>query len=198
MFELTAPLRALAVGLAGVGLAWLWFNDQPLLAVLVAAATVLAGLVLDWIGRSLLPQKPVLAVRFMEWWLLTPAGIAALASAVVVFVTVGLTVPEGADVGREAKQLISTLSTGLTAFVTAGFISWAGDDKDSRLGEHIKAVLQDTYIREGGRASGRRTHPFPADSPGERWVYSNEYRGIEGWGRTARIKRAEGIAAAMA
>jgi len=181
MFELTAPLRALAVGLAGVGLAWLSYNGQPLLALLVAGGTAAAGVLIDQLGRAVLPNRPVLATRLMEWWTLTPAAIAALGSAIVVFVTVALTVPDDSSVGREAKELISTLSTGLTAFVTAAFISWAGDDKDSRLADHMKGVFQETYVREKeGTAVTRGKKGFPAGSPGERWVHANEYGGIEG------------------
>jgi len=195
VFDLTAPLRALVVALSGVALAWSWFKEQFVAAVLIALALAAAGAVVDWIGRSLLPARPAAAVRFLEWWILTPAAVAAVASAVVVIVTVALTIPEEPKVDASTKQLIGTLSTGLTAFVTAAFISWAGDDKDSRLAEHIKSAFQAKYTREGTAKPG--AHPFAAESSGERWVFSDEYKGIDGWGRDARLKRAAGIAAAL-
>ncbi len=194
MFDLTAPLRALLVGLAGVAIAWSWFKDQFVLAVAIAVVIALVGSVLDWLGRTLLlPDRPKTAVLFLEWWILTPAAMAAVASAVVVIVTVTLTIPEDAKVDASTKQLIGTLSTGLTAFVTAAFISWSGDDKNSRLADHIRSVFQAKYKRDA--APG--VHVFPAESVGERWVYSDEFRGVEGWGRDARLKRAAGIAAAL-
>jgi hypothetical protein len=198
MFELASPLRALAVGLAGVGLAWLWYNGQPVLALGVAVVAAGLGLVLDALGRALLPRSPVVAVRFLEWWILTPAALAALASGVVVFVTVALAVPEDSELGSDAKELISTLTTGVTAFITAAFISWAGDDADSKSADHIKSVFHEKYKREGTTTPGGGVELFPADSPGERWVYSHEYGGIEGWGKAARLRRAKGVADALA
>jgi hypothetical protein len=195
MFDLTAPLRALAVGLAGVALAWLWFNDLVAYALVLAAAVALAGAMLDAIGRWLLPANPTIAVRFLEWWILTPAALAAVASAIVVVVTVTLAVPDGSAFGQDTKELIGTLSTGLTAFVTAAFISWASDDKDSKLAEHIKETFRAKYSREDKPVPD--TYVFAMKSDGVRWVYSDEFRTIEGWGRAARLRRARGIAGAL-
>ena len=196
MSEVATPLRALLVGLAGVFLAWLWFNDQLFLAVALAVVVSLVGVVLDAAGRAALPQWPEVAVRFLEWWILTPAALAAFASAVVVVVTVALTIGEGVQVDPDVKELVGTLSTGLVAFVTAAFISWSGDDKDSKVADHIRDTFRQKYKRAGNETQ-RGVHYFPAESAGERWVYSNEYRGIEGWGHAARVKRAQGIAAEL-
>lgn len=196
MSSLAAPLRALLVGLAGVLLAWLWFNGQVAYAALLALAAILAGALLDLLGRSLLPGRPKLAVRLLEWWILTPAAIAAVASAAVVVITVALTIGDDVEVSAATKELIASLSTGITAFVTAAFINWSGDDKDSQLADHIKEVFRHFYKREGDETNPQ-ARTFPPGSAGERWVYSEEYSGIEGWGRSARIKRAEGIAAAL-
>lgn len=195
MFDLSTPLRALAVGLAGVGLAWLWFSDAVVLALVLALTTAVAGTALDRIGRALLPNRPNLAVRFLEWWALTPAAIAALASAIVVVVTLALTVPEDVQIDPGTKQLIATLSTGLTAFIAASFISWASDEKDSKLADHVREIFQEKYKRKSDvEPPLPGIHYFPAESAGERWVYSDEFKGIEGWGRAARLKRAAGVA----
>lgn len=199
MFDLSTPLRALAVGLAGVGLTWLWFSDAVVLAIVLALTTAGAGTALDMIGRALLPGRPTLAIRFLEWWALTPAAIAALASAVVVVVTLTLAVPEDVQVEPATKQLIATLSTGLTAFIAASFISWASDEKDSKLADHVREIFQEKYKRRDEDAGAQLPgiHYFPAESAGERWIYSSEFKGIEGWGRAARLKRAEGVAAEL-
>lgn len=196
MFDLIAPVRALAVALGGVGLAKLWFDGQLVAAVGLAAGMVIAGIALDWIGKRLLPNQPTMALRFLEWWILTPAAIAAVASAIVVVVTVTATLPEGSKLDQSTKTLIATLSTGLTAFVAAAFISWAADGKDSKLADHIRSTFQSRY-RRGSGTPPAGVHFFAPELPGERWVYSDEYKGIEGWGSDARVKRAEGIAQAL-
>lgn len=194
MFELATPLRALAVALGGVGLAWLWFHEHWWLALLAGLAGCFVGWSLDWIGFQMLPKRPVAAGRLMEWWIVTPAVIAALASGAVAVVTVALAVPDSAK--SDTKTLIGALTTGLTGFITTAFVSWSGDDKDSKLADHISSAFEKKYKREPGPDAqrSRHVHYFAADSDGERWVYSPEFKGVDGWGRPARIKRAKGIA----
>jgi hypothetical protein len=193
MFDLVTPARALIVGLAGMVLAWLWFRGNLVPAIVLAVLAALAGLAFDWLARRRLPDHPVSAVWLLEGWILTPATLAAVGSAIVVVVTVALTIPAGSKLETDAKELIGTLSTGLTAFVTAAFISWASDDKDSMLADHIREAFRSKYDRAGGDQQAG-IHYFPPESAGERWVFSDEYRGIEGWGRAARIRRAHGVA----
>jgi hypothetical protein len=197
VFDLSTPLRALVVALAGVGLAWLWFHEWWWIAVLIGIMGCFGGVGLDFVGRKLLPARPVLAARFMEWWILTPAMIAALASGAVAIVTVALAVPDSAR--TDTKTLIGALTTGITGFVTTAFIGWVGDEKDSRLGDHIRDAFREAYKRvpDAGKPRLRGVHYFRAGSPGERWAYSDEYRGIQGWGRPARRRRATGIAAEL-
>lgn len=197
MLDISTPLRALVVALAGVGLAWLWFHQWWWIAVLVGIAGCFAGLALDLVGQKLLPAQPVMATRLMEWWILTPAMIAALASGAVAIVTVALAVPDSAK--TDTKTLIGALTTGITGFVTTAFIGWVGDENDSRLGDHIRDAFRKAYKRvpDAGKPRSQGAHYFCAGSPGERWVYSDEYRGIQGWGRPARRRRAAGIAAEL-
>jgi hypothetical protein len=182
--------------LTGAGLAWLCFNDLWWLAVIVATLAIALGSILDAAGDALLPARPLAALALLEWWLLTPAMAAASAGALVIVVTVALTVPEGTS--ADTKELVGALSAAITSFLTAGFISWASDEKDSRLGDHIKERFQARYNQvpaEGTRKAG--VYYFKPESVGLRWVYSDEYKGIEGWGREARRKRAKGIAAEL-
>jgi hypothetical protein len=185
----------MSVAVTGAGLAWLWFHHLAWLAVLVGVVGVFAGKGVDWIGRLFLPAKPTVAISFMEWWLLTPAVIAAIAAAVVVMVTVALTVPDGTP--ASTKETIGALSTGLTSFLTASLISWTSDDADDRAGDHISEAFQAAYQQDDTQHRVGDIQYFPPGSPGLRWVYSDEYEGIAGWGRSARGKRAKGIEAAM-
>jgi hypothetical protein len=196
MVDFAAPLRGLMVGLAGAGMAWLCFNDLWWLAVVLTLVGIAVGWLLDWLGESLLPRWPVMAVKVLEWWLLVPAVIAAAAAAAVIVVTVVLTVPD--KTATDTKEVVAALSTGITAFITAAFISWAGDDKDSTLGDHIRDVFQTKYKEAGTSQDDSSVIYFPSESRGLRWAYSEEFGGIEGWGRKARRKRAAGIAEEIA
>lgn len=193
-FHLGTPARALAVALSGVGLAWLWFHGRWWIALIAGIAGCCAGITLDGAGRRLVVKRPVLATGLMEWWIVTPAMIAALASGVVAVITVLLAVPDTAP--QDTKTLIGALTTGLTGFVSASFISWAGDEKDSRIGDHIRDAFRAVFKRvpEPPAPPPAGIHYFAPDSAGERWVYSDEYRGVEGWGREARRRRAAGVA----
>jgi hypothetical protein len=190
---LFAPIRALAVALAGVALAALWFDGQWQVALLIAALACLVGLAFDWLAKAVLPSRPVIAVYLMEWWILTPAMIAAVAAAAVIVVTVLLTVPDSES--TETKKLIGALATGVTSFLSAAFVSWFGDAKDSTLADHIRDAFRAKYKRrELGTPSKPGVKYFEPGSPGERWVYSVEFRGVEGWGQSDRVIRARGIA----
>jgi hypothetical protein len=186
-------LRALLIALAGVLLAWLWIHGAGPLVIVPPLFAFLVGWGLDWIGRTLLlPKHPVWAVRFLEWWILLPASIAAAAGALVVIVAISLAAPDKA--AESTKALLAALAAGLTAFLTGSFISWAGDDKDSSLAEHLAGAFQAKYKTTGGAAAAPDVHYFTPGSAGQLWVYANAVGGVEGWGRGARSTRAAGIA----
>ena len=124
-----------------------------------------------------------------------PIALALLGFGGVIVVTVELTFPdsragqadhrdEGARIGREHRDP--------TEFLTAGFIAWTEDDKDSSLADHVKATFQDKYTRPNSPKPG--AHVFRPESAGELWVFSETYGGAQGWGRKARGLRAVGIA----
>lgn len=191
--ELTTPFRGLIVAISGVLLAYLWYDHHRVWAIAIGIAACTAGLALDAFGKQLLPDRPVIGLWFLEGWVLSPAALAAVGGALVVLITVALTVPDSA--ATSTKETIGALSTGVTAFITASFISWAGDDKDSKVADHIQAAFQSKYGRVGDSRAG--VHLFAPESAGEQWVYSDEYGAIEGWGRAARRRRAIGIAAEL-
>jgi hypothetical protein len=187
---LRVPLQALLVGLAGVGLASLYYHHMWWLALVAVVVAVSAGAILSLCGERSLPSRPIRALLLLESWLLIPIALAAAAAAAVIIVTVVLTVPDSTPAAT--KNLVGSVSTGITTFLTVGFIAWAADDKNSALADHVRDAFYAHYTRPDTPKAG--AHVFQPDSVGERWVFSDEYEGIEGWGRPSRLARAKGIA----
>jgi hypothetical protein len=197
MDAIVVATRSVIVALAGVGIAWGWFTGRQPWVVLGAVAAIAIAGGLDQAGREALPKHPERAVRLLEWWLLYPMVLAAIGAGVVIVVAVALTVPK--DAPPQTEELLSALSTGITAFIAAVVISWTEDKDDSRLADHIQEAFEAKYLRPvADQPPKPGVHYFKPDSRGERWVYSPEYGEIEGWGRRARLKRAKGIAAELA
>jgi hypothetical protein len=187
---LRIPLLALGIGLGGVGLAWLWFDGQELVAAAAVVVALGVGIAFDWAGQHQLPDSPVLARQLMEVSVLVPIALATAASAAVVIVTVELTLPDKTP--TETVELVGAVSTGVTTFLTAGFIAWSGDAKDSTMADHIKQAFQGKY-----KPDDQGVSKFPRESPGEQWVFAEHYRDASGWGHAARVKRARGVAEAL-
>jgi hypothetical protein len=143
--EILVPLRALIMAALGAAIAWCSFNDLRWVSIAAPIGVAVAGVLVGGIGSSLLPGKPVWAVRVMEWRLLVPAAITTLAAAGVIVVTIELTLPETPKPSTDTKEIIGALSTAITAFLTSAFITWAGDEKDSRLGDWIRDQFQAHY-----------------------------------------------------
>ena len=190
---LATPARALLVALAGVLLAWLWFEGNVGLAIVLAIGFIVIAAVLTLLGDRILARWPKTGVRLLEAWILLPTLAAAIGSAVVIAVAVELTLPDGTP--TETKELISALSTGITSFITAVSVSWASDDDDSRLADFIRDRFYAHFKRQPGTAANTsQVVYFTAGSPCERWVYAEETGGIAGWSRPSRLKRAAEIA----
>jgi hypothetical protein len=195
--QVAAPVRALLVALAGVGLGWLWFHSYWYFAMALIFILALAGWSIDRLGYAQLPHRPVRAIRLMEWWITIPAVVAAAAAGIVIVITVKLTVPD--TVADDTKELFNSLSTGITTFITAALITWSGEEKDSKQADHIQDAFFEKYkehIPNEPPAGGVKY--FKRGSRGLRSVYSQEYAGIEGWGKEARMKRARIIAEELA
>lgn len=193
--DILVALRVLVVGALGAGIAWCWFNDYEWAALAAPFAVALLGVVIAAMGDGVLPDHPVWAVRLMPWRILAPAAVATVAAGAVIVTTVELTLPDEPKPGAETKELVGALTTAVTAFLTAAFIAWAGDEKDSNLADWIRDRFQTHFTRRpdsGPVAKG--VHYFAPESRGELLVYSDPVEGIAGWGRTARAKRARAIA----
>ncbi len=190
---LLMPLRAVAVALLGVWLAAEWSSGTIWLPIIVILIVIGLGYLCDLAGRHLLPGHPVAAVVLLEFWLLAPLMVAATASALIVLLAIAFTLPK--DANATTTELTKALTTALTAFLTSGFVSWTGDQNASPLAQRIQRTFAAKYQRCVApqlRQSG--IYYFRPDSPGERWVLSDSFGGIDGWGHEARLARARGIA----
>jgi hypothetical protein len=182
---LLVPLRALVVAALGAGIAWGWYSGHRWVSFVAPLVVgVVAWLVSEY-GVSRLTGDPVGAVWLMPWRILVPAVIAAAAAGVAIIVTVELTLPDktasGAPTPTSTKEIVTALSTAITAFLSAAFIDWTGDGDDSRLADWIRDTFQEKY-----------ENVFASGTTGANLVYSSYVGG--GWGAAARKKRAEGIA----
>lgn len=187
--SLSAPLKALMISLVSVWLASRWLNYDHATPLIIAGVIIFVAYLCDWLGRACLPDSPRIALVFLELWIFAPLMVGALASAAMVIISVHLSLPEGTT--PERKETVGAITTALTTFLTAGFISWIGERDDSRFAERIKRIFYSKYKRpkpDEPRIEGVKY--FQPASRGERLVYSNEYEGIEGWGRGARLHRA--------
>lgn len=178
--SLLVPLRAAVVSLLGLWLAWSWFTQKSWLPLVIVAAIIALAHICDAAGKRALPRRPVMAVLLMEFWILSPAMLAALASCAVVVAAVELQVPK--DAPPVDTQLAKTLATALTTFLTSGFIAWAGDQNKSPVARRIKTAFERAY----------KNVSLPRDV--ERLVYSDAVAGIEGWSQAARWDRARRLA----
>lgn len=178
---LAVPARALVVALLGALWAWWWFRGYEVLAAVVALALLGVGIAIGAAGSSRLPARPLLAIRLMEWWIIVPMTIAAIASAVTIIVAVELALPTGT--AADIETTVAALGTAVTTFLASGFVDWAADDKDSRLSERIRDRFYAAYNTQ-----------FEAGSAPDRFIYSGNFGGAEGWSRASRRIRAAGIA----
>jgi hypothetical protein len=129
----------------------------------------------------------------MEWWILVPMAVAAAASTVLILVAIKLAVPDTVT-DPVVTQTSAALASGLSAFLTAAFVSAVGDRDKSGVGDRIKTRLRAHYARqpEPGKA---RVVKIDAGGVIEQLLHSDFYAGLSGWDRETRIRRAEGIAA---
>jgi len=191
--DLVVPSRALIVAGLGVLIAWLWFNAWTPMVIFIIAGLTLLGVLLFLLGKSQLPSHPVRGLWLMEFYVISPSVFAAVAAGAIIVITVTLSAPEGAT--NETKQLLTALTTAISAFLSGSFISWTEDKDDSSLANRIQTVFQSKYKRfDSSKPPEGGVKYFRAESLGERWVYSEGVKGVEGWGGRARRKRAKGIA----
>lgn len=194
--DLTVPARALIVAGLGVFLAWLWFNAWTPIVIFVVIAIILLGVLLFALGKSQLPHHPVRGLALMEFYVISPAMFAAVAASAVIVVTVALSPQKNAT--TDDKELLTSLTTAITAFLTGGFISWTEDKDGSTLAKRIQKAFRSKYKRfDPNQTPEKGVKYFRAESIGERWIESFEVKGVEGWDGKARRKRALGLALEM-
>ena len=128
----------------------------------------------------------------MEWWVLVPMAIAAAASTGLILLGVKLAVPDSVK-NTVVKQTSTALVSGLTAFLTAAFISAVGDKDKSAVGERIKKRVLAHYAREPAPGE-KRVYKMKPGGAAEQYLYSDLYEGLSGWDREMRISRARGVA----
>jgi hypothetical protein len=143
--DLANPVRTLFVAMAGLSLSMLMFADRWALAVAVTAAAIILGYLVERIGKGLLPNHPVPALAFMEWWILAPAAVAALGSALLTWLAVRLAPPEG--MAAQDQELLKAFAAAMSTFVTAMFVTNGSDRDNTRLAGRIKAAFLDRYRR---------------------------------------------------
>lgn len=185
---LAAPLRSLLVALIGAAAAWLWFKHDRLLIVVLAVGAVLVGLLIDLAGRHTPASRPKLAITLMEWWIVVPMVLGAIAAAAAIVVTVGLAVPDGT--AASTKETIGALATAITSFLASGFVDRAADEDGSAVSDRIKAHFWDKYQPLVTPGSDAANAVFAG-------IYATPTGGVEGWGRSARRTRADGLAGGL-
>lgn len=193
--DLRGPAKALVIVLVGISFAWMLVKHQWPQALLLVLGAIVAGYLLELIGTLFLPMKPRAGLLFLEGWVIGPAAIAAFASGLAVLVAIDLAAPTGAD--DATKELLKTLAAGLSAFLSAAFVSWIGEQNNTRISDRIRRQ----FYRKYDRAT---VYPPPSDgalyftpgSKGETTVYSGVQ--IEGWNFADRWERARRLSAEIA
>ncbi len=187
MNKLLRAFLALLVALLGVGGAWAYFTFNATVSIAIAVVGILVGLlgfVSYLLGRSMLPNQPVRAVQFMELWILGPVVLAALGGAFIIFL--GVRLSPGEDASTQTEKLLAATFAAISGFLTTVLIDSVVKAEGSLVGEPIKKAFHAAY-KEDERLDGDE----------QRWVYGEDYRGVSGWGFTARRQRAKGVQAAL-
>jgi hypothetical protein len=186
MSRLEPFLAPLVVGLGGVGLAALWFYVWAPAAVLVPIAIGLLGYLLDAVARRKLNHDdPVGAARWTNGWLLVPIAIGIAASGAAIVIAVEWNAGKDAPIEREKILAAAVASVG--AFLTAAFIKNADEADEKWIGARFKKLFQAHY--------NPRFRPGQPTSDAEKAVRAEAALGFSGWGRAARKRRAEIVAA---
>lgn len=177
----------------GVGIAILLLRGNTLFVIVSLIVAIVVALIFDKIGQMFLPGRPRTALIFMEFWIIAPAMVAAVASGSAVVLVIRL-VPTD-DLDLEVTGLIKATATAAVAFLTSAFVSWVGEKDSSRISGRIRRHFFEVYKRaDEGQPCRNGKKCFKAESRGELAVYSTMIEGATGWGLTDRWKRANIIA----
>jgi hypothetical protein len=172
-------IPALLVAAAGVALAWVAFRQSIWLAALLAALPIVIGLATFWWGNRLLTKrKPVDAVKFLEWGVLVPGTVVAVTSGLLIGAGVFLEPSKTASV--ETQKLLAASLAAFGGFLTASFIKSA-EDADA---EWTGALVREAFLDGYGDSIPNGTDAWKA-------LHSGSWRGLSGWGKADRRRRAE-------
>jgi hypothetical protein len=188
---MSGAIRAAAVGLGGVVLAWLWFGQHEVWVVVLILGPILPGLALYRRGTLFLPHRPVQAVRWMGALVLVPAGVALGAATALIVLGAAVEPPE--DWSVEQQKLLAAIAGAITALLTP--LMAGGDEAkgfESWVGSRIQTLFHEAYNSETGAIL------FPQNDPAEQAVFSDPWTTEHsGWGRRARAARAEVVQRAI-
>lgn len=183
---LAKPVRALVFSLGGAALAWLQFRMGWWTPVLLVALVVGVSLGLQAYGKSLVPTDPQRALDYLESRAIGIAAITAAFGAVGIVVAVVLTTPD--SIADSTKEIVSTLSAAVVAFLTGVAIS--ADEADDQVGEYVKEQFQAVYVRRSATATPKQVQLVPY-STAHRAIHSSQDFGLTDWSKTNRRKRIE-------
>lgn len=189
--DLWKPAYQFLISALGVALALVAYEVEK--GALIAVGIVVVVFSVGWgllrVGKGQLPEKPETGRKLMEWWLLAPGALGAGAAALVIGVAIELAVPDGT--AADTKTLITSATTAITAFITAGFITTATEEPDSTVGEVFKSALAAAY-------KDRWSSKWPdSKSQVAQWATRTNADGVTGWSAAARKYRAKQIQEAL-
>lgn len=193
--DVVRPLRLLVVSGLGLVVALALFDHRYGTVAALVAGAIAVALVLDCIGRALLPRYPQAALLFFEAWVLAPAAVTVVISGAAVIIGYALT-PAATETGAPA-EIMKAAGTALATFLGA-LVSWVSEKDDTRAADRIRRHFRAFYDRPKPGARDPRKKYFAAESRGELAVYSESIEGHDGWGLTGRWARARIIAEELA
>lgn len=186
MMRLEESLSVLAVTLLGIGLTWLGIAVGWWAILIALLVPVGLGKGMFWLGKRRLTTAPEEAVRWMEWWVLVPGTVAALAQCIVIILGMRLKLDDAG--GAEVRQLWAATIGAVSTFLVVTFVRAAEEADEAWAGKRI---------REAFFRAAERSWRFPKGSTGEMAIYSEGWKGLHGWGREARRRRAREVADAL-
>ncbi len=198
MKEILNALSPFAATALAAGAAWLALQSTAagVAIVLIALVVIVFFAAAFDAGQRSLPDSPEAALTLMNLskglhWI-----VAALGSMLVI--VIGVKLVPGDTLSGADEAAFAAFATGVTAFITTTTAKYSDEKSDDLLAGRTKAAFQQSYKRRPNAGQNDNSvHYFAASSAGERWVYAENYRGVSGWGKSSRRRRAEGIAAEL-
>jgi hypothetical protein len=180
----STPLRTALFALGGAALAWLWYDvNKALPVVIVLLILVLVGGLQSYASRCVTTQ-PMRALRLMETRVLG-IGVASAAGAALVII-VGVELVAGKGVDSSLKAIVTAATAALSAFITGMTIS--GEDVDGKIGDYVQSQFQARFTMEGQKDGAGRV-ALPKGSDALYSVFTFHEHGWTDWSKSTREKR---------